>query len=65
MEQKIGAVQLMQQVVLVTVTQEAYLVEKGQAERLALAEDDLECVAVSEAAGLVELLGWILVFGYG
>lgn len=65
MEQQIGAVQLMQQVVWVTATLEAYLVEKGQAERLALAEDDLECVAVSEATGLVELLGWILVFGYG
>lgn len=52
----------------VTETQEAFLVEKGRAEKVALAEAELECVPVvpgSAVAGLVWPFGEGLLSDYG
>lgn len=62
--------QVVQEEAWVTVTEEAFLVDKGQAERLAVAEAEAELEyvpvgAVSAAAGLVKLFGGTLRFGYG
>lgn len=51
-----------------TETQEAFLVEKGRAEKVALAEAELECVPVvpgSAVAGLVWPFGEGLLSDYG
>lgn len=51
-----------------TETQEAFLVEKGQAEKVALAEAELECVLVvaeSAVADLVKPFEEGLLFDYG
>lgn len=51
-----------------TETQEAFLVETGQAEKVALAEAELECVSVvagPAVAGLVEPFGEGLLSDYG
>ncbi len=54
----------------VTGTWEAYLVDRGQAERPAVAEAEAEVESVpagvgAAAAVLAELVGGILLFGYG
>lgn len=48
-----------------TETQEAFLVEKGRAEKVALAEAELECVPGSAVAGLVWPFGEGLLSDYG